>query len=727
MSLTIFPADKSYQKVFDLLVANLPNTNFLVKAPIIVPYMGDNETAMLLMVSPYSSLDFDSDKDSVDVYLNGVFLYKIYPTQPITQVSLKLPQGRSQIDLRSATYGTFTLYIAATKVATYNAAWAEQFYNEVFVQLQHYSLQLNSNFSLAQVEHQLPWQDMLPATRVHRILAGKMAIRSLFAEGGTDRGVLDIASAVSGSTPFVLPTKMDKNEYEPECKLLYSQAHEFAGYEFNLWLFNLCAVSWQAFIILANNLPDDVMKLQKVTESKVTLLSHNQSILESHHFDFGDQSCNIFAILNQFLDCLGNFKVWVKQSSLIKVSICPFSNNTDTLITIPVGTSFFDLGKQFDEPKPLDSCELSDPYCDGLLGMPIGCPFDSGASIPQVTNFNDLCALTPAKSCQPCTSLVVTSLANLSAHINLGVTSNMNSSFQNSDVFYVGTGHVTSFHPLSLLDSLDYPISATLGVYDGFNDFMWAVSGNLISSYNIVGELQSTINFGSFTILAIKKVSHQRVAFVIGHDPSIPIYTLFKVSLVTGSIISSIALPSTAVDISILPNSGLILVGYYGPSVSLEIYDFNFNLKSSFQDSNSINCSSILAITQTRIYQTSQSDSNLSLIDSSHKLPAYVTNQVASIPLPFFAGVMAYDNLKDGVWVGSVEGLATQIVFVASDGTVGTPIVLSPSGYNVVSLLFLNGFLYGLTGDGILFMLDSNGILLTRNIPSTCYSLFYNN
>lgn len=368
-TLTISPFQEVYQGVFQALVAAMPDTGFILKAPVIVPYSDMKATPFVITANP---------GDRIDVYVNDKIVQNLIAPESRFQIELQLQKGYSHIRIQSL-LESFRIMVAATDYATLYAAWADQYFDEIGVNLQDLSRNLNSRFSLKQVEHQIMWQDLLPGTRMMRILAGKMAVKSLINMAPTDEGIEDIAKAITGCTPVIMPTLLDQDIYEPECRLLYASAQDFAGYEFNLWLFNLCAASWQAFVILMNNLDDDIYKLLTVSDQHVTLL-HGGSTIESHVFDLEAPRCSIVNILTQFLDCFSRIKVFVAGSILSEFSVCAYGYPFDLAIDYPVGYLRFDSGIVLDNNPmlPFDSADPSDPYTDGLIGLPITCRFDSG-------------------------------------------------------------------------------------------------------------------------------------------------------------------------------------------------------------------------------------------------------------------------------------------------------------------------------------------------------------
>lgn len=472
-ALTISPFREVYQGVFQALVAAMPDTGFILKAPVIVPYSDMKPTTFIVTANP---------GDPLDIYVNDKLVSNLIAPEARFQLNLQLPQGYSYIRIQSPLEG-FRLVVAATNYATLYAAWADQYFDEIGVNLQDISRNLNSRFNLKQVEHQILWQDLLPGTRMMRILAGKMAVKSLINMAPTDEGIEDLAKALTGCTPVILPTLLDQDVYEPECRLLYASAQDFAGYEFNLWLFNLCAASWQAFVILMNNLDDDVYKLLSVSDQQVKLL-HGRTTIESHTFELDAPRCSIVNILTQFLDCFARIKVFVAGSVLDEFSVCAYGYPFDLSVSNPIGYLRFDSGVVLDNnPQlPFDSTDPSDPYTDGLMGLPITCRFDSGNLLnsldPQVVPGAD-CPAASATTCgflEPCAAGSVQALLTLNVGAQPGMPVLLGGSSSGLPNLWVvnGTVNLRRLAPLTRAINATVVLPGTSVALATGGGFLWA-------------------------------------------------------------------------------------------------------------------------------------------------------------------------------------------------------------------------------------------------------------
>lgn len=382
MPLKIYPAQSLYDDLYDSLLEGIPAGTQFIKAPVVLPYL-ENQTSSFIIEGNIG--------DVVEIYINQELQNRFTLTLNKVEVGLQLVYGRNFIVVKTR-FESYLILVAATNYATYIKAWSQQFYNNVVVDVDDTERQLNSKFSLRAVEHQINFQNLLPPTRVFRTLAGKLAIRSLINETGSTRGVNDIATAASNTTPFVVPTQVSTTKFEPIVYTLYDKAHDFGGFEFNIWLPNITAATWAAFIKLINNLDDSTAKLLSVSDSKVTL--EYLGTVESHVFDFEDPNADIVSIITDLLDCFYPIRVSIEQITETEVAFCAWVPTGDLIIDNPLGSEVLDFGNTLDSGLFLDNeVDPADPLTDGWLGTSLSQPLDSGTSldaVPSVTLLEDL-------------------------------------------------------------------------------------------------------------------------------------------------------------------------------------------------------------------------------------------------------------------------------------------------------------------------------------------------
>lgn len=263
-------------------------------------------------------------------------------------------------------------------------------------------------------------------TRIFRILAGKLAIRALINEGGTTRGVNDIATAISNTTPLVVPTTVNLEKYEPSVYTMYDRAHDFGGYEFNIWIPNITAASWAAFIKLADNLEDDIIKLTSVSDAKVSFEYFGQP--ETHLFDFEDPNSDIVSIITRLLDCFFSIRVGVELLVKADIAFCAWLPLGEFRVDNALGITVLDTESTLDTGSTLDSIDPADPLTDGWLGTPLSPPLDSGLSldtIVQTSLFEDLeCTFSPFVTSLNASMLDIQLSLSSSVNVNLIIDSN---------------------------------------------------------------------------------------------------------------------------------------------------------------------------------------------------------------------------------------------------------------------------------------------------------------
>jgi len=366
MSLSISTIATPYQETYNNLLASiLPGTQWLT-APTVVPFN-----------SSYTPFSLTGNLgDIVEIYINNKLQTKITMDNVVKQVDLKLNLGANYIWVRSSTE-TFLALVAATYYAIYIDAWASDFYYYTKIRVDDASLQLSSLFSLRMVEHQIAFQDLLPPIKTLRLLTGKMSTRSLINETCSTRGVIDIATSISNSTPVVVPTRVNLEKFEPASYGLYTNSQDANGYEFDLWIPNLCVTSYVAFLTLINNLDDSIAKLVSVSDSKIVL--DWCGVREEHIFNFETNRCSMFNNLVNEQDCFSALNIWISNIlDEVDIAFCAYSYPLDIEIEIPLNSGTLDSGNTFEGTGILDSHDETDPYGTGFVGTVLTPPLDSG-------------------------------------------------------------------------------------------------------------------------------------------------------------------------------------------------------------------------------------------------------------------------------------------------------------------------------------------------------------
>jgi len=290
VTLRISHVSAVYESLYTDLLDSIPAGNQWAKGPVTLPLTPDKKTPFII----------EGDVgDHVDVFLNNTLISTVILTSPRQEFSLQLVAGKNFVSVRT-TSESYLVLVVAVRYAVPLRGYAEDLFFSSWVKFQDAYRQLNSDLSLRAVEHQIEFQRFLPPTRASRLLAGKMAVRSLINEGGTTRGVDDIVTAASNTTPVVVPTELDLGTFEPAVRLLYGTAQDEGGFAFHIWVPSLCLGTWAAFVKLMDNLDPSIAELSSVSDEKVSLSFLGRQ--ESHLFDEERSGCSITSLLT--LDCL---------------------------------------------------------------------------------------------------------------------------------------------------------------------------------------------------------------------------------------------------------------------------------------------------------------------------------------------------------------------------------------------------------------------------------------
>lgn len=332
MTLKITPNVKPFEGLYEDLIASIPAGTQWHKGPVTLPLSSSELTPFIL----------EGDVgDVVDVFHNNRLIHRLTLDTPSLQLSIMLVAGKNFIQVRTSGED-FLLLVVATNYATTLRGFAEDFFYNIDTKFQDAKNQLDSPLSLRATEHQIGFQELLPSTRAMRILAGKLAVRSLINETGTTRGVDDIITAASNTTPVVQPTMVDLEFFEPSIRSLYSTAHDEGGFAFHIWVPSVCIGTWAAFIKLMDNLEPSIAELISVSDELVTLNFLGRR--EQHHFDSEENSCSILSLLSA--DCLP-IVVSVLSTIESELAFCAWRYPFDVVVELALGRARLDSRSLF--------------------------------------------------------------------------------------------------------------------------------------------------------------------------------------------------------------------------------------------------------------------------------------------------------------------------------------------------------------------------------------------
>lgn len=332
-ALRLTPVASSFEDLYESVLASIPAGAQWHRGPVVLPLTA-NRTPFTLE---------GTEGDVVEITRNGTFIDRVVLTGNSQQINIFLLEGKNFLVVR--TNGEqWLLLVVAANYATVLRGFSQEYFFNVDVDFQDTLNQLNSDLSLRHVEHQIDFQELLPPTRALRALAGKLAVRSLINETGSTRGVDDIVTAASNTTPIVRETVVNRDLFEPSVYTVFSRAHDLGGHEFHIWVPNICVGTWAAFVKLMDNLDPAIAELTSVTDEKVSLNFLGRP--ESHLFEFETDACSMIALITQ--DCLP-IVVSIQLTVETEIAFCAWVYPFDVVVELALGRFRLDSSLPFSE------------------------------------------------------------------------------------------------------------------------------------------------------------------------------------------------------------------------------------------------------------------------------------------------------------------------------------------------------------------------------------------
>jgi hypothetical protein len=363
MTLSIAPETPLHESVYQRLLNSLPVSDAYFRLPVTIPFSA-KPTAFLLKTSALNGLVHR-------IYVNGDQVTGVIPERETTRVLLQIPRGVGEIVVLTDNE-SFSLSFAATHIATLLSGVAKELYVNARVKIDENEAALASPFGSRYVEHLLAFQDLLPSNRAPRTAAVKMAIRNMISGFATEAGVRDFITALTYSTPHVVPLQNSGTDFDPRVYPILRRQQDFAGFEFHVWFPNNCVFTWVAFTRLADNVRGPYA-LETVSENQVTLLFNGEE--QRHVFDSDAEAC--IDSLSQLLTCFDNIRAYLETYVLADFGFCAAAYPFDVVVEEPLGIGlldtglFDDVGGTFD-----DDVDELDPLWNGYLGESLVDRFD---------------------------------------------------------------------------------------------------------------------------------------------------------------------------------------------------------------------------------------------------------------------------------------------------------------------------------------------------------------
>lgn len=375
MTLEFLPIPPAYEDYYDGMVDQIPAGAFYLQALETLP-LSSYQTKFFLVTD---------SSHPVQIYLNNRLVTTHIPKGQVDTIELGLFGAPSLnfITVRNGIDDPVRLIIAATNIAKEFAVFSKELYEFAGYTVDRYSDLIRSVWSSFLVEYQLPWSDELPDVRSIHSFAVKVAANCLYGEFGWQGGVTDLVTGFCASTP-VITAPVNPWLWQPDLYQPQSSGKDVAGFNFHVWLPNICLNQWLAFITLMNNRYDYEFKF--VNEDKVVLEHLESGLLEQHLFDNTEDNCSIRGLLD-FLGCMDNIAVYGFARLFPRAAVCAWANPMDMTVELPgIGGRFWDSETDFDgDWGDFDSIYDIDEFTDWWAGVSTVKHFDFGSCFDQYT------------------------------------------------------------------------------------------------------------------------------------------------------------------------------------------------------------------------------------------------------------------------------------------------------------------------------------------------------
>lgn len=374
--LDFYPRLFPWALITDNMSAETPPGSFYLIADIRVPRS-----------SRPTEFTLTTDRNNpVKIYINDTYMGTVIPSSITQPVFINLFDPPT-INFLTATNGVdepVHLAIAATYMTSLMEMTSRQIYEYAGRQIEKYYSLLSSRWASFIAEYQLPWRKHLPTIRSFRILAVKAMAISLFAEAGTEGGVMEFLSGFASSTPVFKETR-NPELWQPDLYQPVTSADDVFGFEGHIWLPNLCVSRWVAFSKLINNVAN-FYDFATYGEDVITVIPDETNEAAAHEFSTLSDFCSDRALI-EYLGCMDNIVVIASLLLTSDIPICAYATTADQIVEWPgIGSShFFDSGDTLDtEPipyppdPPFDSIYDVDLLTDFWVNTPTKKMFDFG-------------------------------------------------------------------------------------------------------------------------------------------------------------------------------------------------------------------------------------------------------------------------------------------------------------------------------------------------------------
>lgn len=382
--LSPIPWDYIYQGMLD----EIPPGNFYMQAQEMAPRSH----------LPTEFILFTDSSDPVQIRINNQLVRTHIPRSRLDRIKIQLlePPAINYISVTNGIDAPVNLAVSVTHIAKYMYVLSKELYEYAGFTTEKFFNLIKSPWASFLVEYQLPWQRALPDVRSWRNMAVKMEALALYQQQASRGGVKDFVTGFCQSTP-VINAPVNPEIWQPDLYQPQTAAHDVTGFDFHVWLPNLCFNQWLAFITLTNNL-SEYYQLRSLTEEAAILqIEKPQEIYEQHLFGHPDLAgghsmdnmgagCSLLGLIDA-LGCMDGIEVAGITNFFSEFALCFWASPFDAQVEPPgIGGKFFDSGDDLDgDFGPFDGIYDVDLLTNFWVGSSTSKRFDYGTCLDSFT------------------------------------------------------------------------------------------------------------------------------------------------------------------------------------------------------------------------------------------------------------------------------------------------------------------------------------------------------
>lgn len=317
---------------------------------------------------------------TVHVFVNGTLVHTGGAAQESTIHELRLERLPKINEIRVTDGGVseYSILVAADYIANILLTVAEYYNTNVTGPLNRLADKVKQPWSIARYGHLMSGAAYLPNLADLRVLCGRMLLDAQINHPGTEKGIRDALTAITGSTPVFRNLPCRQGDWDPSRHMLLAEIAGWNGHEANIWTSSIGALRWSALGRVLNNSGHVV---QTYNDSVAVIDGPTKDSPIVLRPDTGPGGVNELSPTLDRVACNGRLRVVLAWSMNLNMYFNGYGIPYDMAVEYPgIGLgdesdpTHFDNGDEFDSGGELDTALQYDAapelLLDGWVGQP---------------------------------------------------------------------------------------------------------------------------------------------------------------------------------------------------------------------------------------------------------------------------------------------------------------------------------------------------------------------